>query len=101
MGAKEDAYEPFRNIEKRIAEVGESLSLELHKMVFEPGPDNIVQCVFILKPDAVLSPAELQQREMDKEFADIVSFSEDDERMEEMRKATEEDLRKFLAGDND
>jgi hypothetical protein len=94
MTKKDDAYRPFENLRKRFEEVAESLGLEVHNMMFFVNEENMVNVVWTVKPDAVMTEAERDQRRVDKEFADMMGGIEDP--FEDKAASARDDLSKWL-----
>lgn len=72
MTNKDKAYEPFQNIKNRLNEIGEELGLECHNVVFTVGDEAVMQVVWTLKGDAVMTAAEKKQAEVDDVFESMV-----------------------------
>lgn len=74
---KEEAYKPFENLKKRFEEVAESLGLQVENMMFFLNEDHMVNVVWTITPEAVMTEAEKDQRRVDKEFKDMMGGMSD------------------------
>lgn len=77
MSKRDDAYKPFLNIKKRLEEVAESLGLEVAKVFISVDDDHLLQVVWTVKPDAVMTEVEKEQRRVDNMFNDQMTGFDD------------------------
>jgi len=78
MSKRDDAYRPFQNIKDRLDEVAASLGLEVARVIVNIDEDHMIQVVWTVKPDAVLTEIEKEQIRMDKSFEDLTTGLFDD-----------------------
>lgn len=98
--------DPVRRVLDQLKAEADKLGLDLYQAVMVPSatgssqPD-MFQCVFILKPEALMDGDEVDQMGIDKQFEALVSGFERDvqkEKFEEKKENAAEDLKKWLEG---
>jgi hypothetical protein len=100
LSSKDDAFRPFLNIKKRLQEVCDALGLDVERfMVLPDEGTEIIQAVLVVRPDAVMSEAEKEQKRFDEEFARMEKSLVEDSVFDEKKPSMREDLEKWLNDD--
>lgn len=97
MSKRDDAYRPFENIKARFQEIAESLGLNLERISFSLDEDieaHTMTVIWSLRPDAVMTDAEKEQRKVDQEFEKLMGNMEDP--MADKTENVKESLKSFL-----
>jgi uncharacterized FlaG/YvyC family protein len=103
MSKRDDAYLPFENIKSRLEEVAESLGLTIERISFSLD-DNVeshtVTVIWSVRPDAVMTEAEKEQRKVDEQFKALTTSFDDpmQARAEEVKNSLNDFLNKFGDG---
>ena len=80
MSKRDDAYRPFENIKKRLEEVADSLGLTIERIAFSLEDDveaHTMTVVWSVRPDAVMTEAEKEQRKVDEQFKALTTSFDD------------------------
>lgn len=96
MNKREEAYKPFANLKKRLEEIAEALGLEVESMILFVNDEYLVNVVWSVKDEAVMTDAEKDQRRVDAEFAKMMGNIADP--FEAQAKSAKEDLARWLEG---
>lgn len=97
MSKRDDAYRPFDNIRNRFQEVAESLGLNIERISFSLDEDvdaHTMTVIWTVRPDAVMTEAEKEQRKVDQEFENLMNNFDDP--LENKAKDVKDSLKGFL-----
>lgn len=98
--------DPIRNICERLKEEADKIGLNLYQVALIPHAADVqqpdmLQCVFVLKPESLLGEDEIEQIGIDQQFEELVNgFNRDaaKDKFEEKKESAAEDLKKWLEG---
>jgi len=103
MSNKEEALKPIKTLKQRLTEIAKELDVEIEQFIYVPESDShpdLLQVVFFVTADAVLTADEKEQKAIDAKFSEIEQqFKQTpvDKRVEEIKKNRDavKDLFKF------
>ena len=99
---KTDALQPYQAIRKQLEQIATHLgmTLETFALVVVDDPDFCdIQCQFTIRADAVMSEAEREQAEFDRQFEEIEQRTREQEIMDKKVPKIKADIDEWLQED--